>query len=112
MTLQFNFKTLYNMDSDKSLKYLKAKKKVEVLKGVYGHISVYIILNTLMILFNANVFNDRAIDFTGFGNYFTAIIWGIGLFFHVLYVLVYFNFNNNFIKQWEDRKIKEILDKE
>jgi hypothetical protein len=100
------------MDRDKSLKYLQAKKKMEALKGVYGHISVYIIFNTFMILFNANVFNGRAIDFTGFGNYFTTIIWGIGVFFHILFVLVYFNFKSNFITRWEDRKIKEILDKE
>ena len=100
------------MDTNKSLKYLKAKKKVEAIKGLYGHIAVYVILNSLMILFNANVFSQGAIDFSGLGNYFTAIMWGIGLFFHILYVLVYFNFNSNFIKRWEDKKIKEILDKE
>ena len=100
------------MKTEKNLKYYKAKKKVEALKGLYGHISVYVILNSLMIFFNANVFNSRAIDFSGFGNYFTAILWGVGLFFHALYVLVYFNFNSNFIKRWEDKKIQEILDKE
>ena len=100
------------MDTNKSLKYLKAKKKVEALKGLYGHIAVYVILNSLMILFNANVFSKGTVDFSGLGNYFTAIMWGIGLFFHILYVLVYFNFNSNFIKRWEDKKIKEILDKE
>ena len=100
------------MDTNKSLKYLKAKKKVEALKGLYGHIAVYVILNSLMILFNANVFSKGAIDFSDMGNYFTAIMWGIGLFFHILYVLFYFNFNSNFIKRWEDKKIKEILDKE
>ena len=100
------------MDTNKSLKYLKAKKKVEALKGLYGHIAVYVILNSLMILFNANAFSKGAIDFSDIGNYFTAIMWGIGLFFHILYVIVYFNFNSNFIKRWEDKKIKEILDKE
>jgi hypothetical protein len=28
----------------------------------------------------------------------------------LLYVLVYFNFNSNFIKRWEDRKIREFLE--
>lgn len=100
------------MKTENNLKYIRAKKKVEALKGLYGHISVYIILNSLMILINANVFNSQPIDFSGIGNYFTAIMWGIGLFFHILYVLVYFNFNSNFIKRWEDKKIQEILDKE
>ena len=100
------------METKHKLEYLKAKKKVEALKGLYGHISVYVILNSLMILFNANVFSSQAIDFSGLGNYFTALMWGIGLFFHALYVLLYFNFNSNFIKRWEDKKIQEILDKE
>jgi hypothetical protein len=100
------------MKTENNFKYSKAKKKVEALKGLYGHISVYVILNSLMILFNANFFSNQAIDFSGLGNYFTAIMWGIGLFFHILYVLVYFNFNSNFIKRWEDKKIQEILDKE
>jgi len=97
------------MESKKSLKYLKAKKKVEVLKGLYGHISVYVILNTIVILINANVFDNDPIDFTDWGNYFTTIMWGIGLFFHILYVLVFYNFNSSFMKNWEEKKIKEIL---
>jgi hypothetical protein len=100
------------METNKSLKYLNAKKKIEALKGLYGHISVYVIINSLMILYSANVFSSQAIDFSGLGNYFTALMWGIGLFFHALYVLLYFNFNSNFIKRWEDKKIQEILDKE
>ena len=112
ITQRFNFNIFSTMETKKSLKYLKAKKKVEVLKGLYGHISVYVILNTIMILFNANVFSNGLVDFSGLGNYFTAFIWGTGLFFHILYVLVYFNFNSNVIKRWEDKKIKEILDKE
>ncbi|GHC53258.1 2TM domain-containing protein [Ulvibacter litoralis] len=99
------------MDTKKSLKYLRAKKKVEALKGLYGHITVYVILNTIMILINANVFNSSPIDFSGFGMYFTAIMWGIGLFFHMVYVLIIYNFNSNFIRNWEDKKIEEFLNK-
>lgn len=99
------------METKKSLAYLKAKRKIEVLKGFYGHLTVYIIINSILILFNSNVFSKGTIDFSDWGNYFTAIMWGIGLFFHFLYVLVYFNFNSNFIKRWEDRKIQEFLDK-
>jgi len=100
------------METKKSLKYLRAKKKVEALKGLYGHLIVYIILNGFMILYNANVFDSGEIDFSGLGNYFTAIMWGIGLFFHALFVIVLFNFNSNFINRWEEKKIKEIIDKD
>lgn len=100
------------METKKSLKYLKAKKKVEALKGLYGHLTVYILINGLMILYNANVLNSGEIDFSGLGNYFTALMWGIGLFFHILYVIVLFNFNSNVIDRWEEKKIKEIIDKD
>ena len=100
------------MERKRSLKYLRAKKKIEALKGLYGHLAVYIVLNGFMILYNANVLRSGEIDFSGLGNYFTAIMWGIGLFFHILYVLVLFNFNNNFIDRWEEKKIKEIIDKD
>ena len=45
------------MEPKKSLKYLRAKKKIEALKGLYGHVTVYILLNGIMILYNANVLN-------------------------------------------------------
>ena len=106
----FDFNHL-GMETKKSIAYLKAKRKIEVLKGFYGHLTVYVILNSIMILFNANVFSKGTIDFSNWEDYFTAIMWGIGLFFHFLYVLVYFNFNSNYIKRWEDRMIQEFLDK-
>ncbi len=100
------------MEPKKSLKYLRAKKKIEALKALYGHLTVYVLLNGVMILYNANVLSSGEIDFSGLGNYFTAIMWGIGLFFHILYVVVLFNFNSNFINRWEEKKIKEIIDKD
>ena len=51
------------METNKRRKYLKARTKVETLKGFYGHLAVYIILNTIMILFNANVFKGRPSTF-------------------------------------------------
>ncbi|RMA64710.1 2TM domain-containing protein [Ulvibacter antarcticus] len=97
------------METKKSLAYLKAKKKVEALKGLYGHIIVFVILNTIVILINAKVFSESPVDFSYLGVYFTTIMWGIGLFFHILYVLVFFNFNTDFLKNWEDKKIEKIL---
>jgi hypothetical protein len=100
------------MEIKKSMAYLKAKKKVEAIKGLFGHIIVFIIINGLMILINSNVFNSSPIDFTNWGNYFPTIMWGIGLFFHIMFVFVLLNFNTNFIQRWEDKKIQEILRKE
>lgn len=100
------------METKDRLKYIKAKKKVEVLKALYKHILVYIIVNIIIIMISANILGKGEIDLANWENYFTAILWGIGLFFHILWVMFYFNFNNNYIKRWEERKIREILDKQ
>ncbi len=100
------------METKKSLSYLRAKKKVETLKGFYGHLTVYILINTAMILVQANVFNSEKVDFTGLGIYVTAFFWGIGLVSHALYVFFVLNVRNNFLKRWEEKKIKQFLEED
>jgi uncharacterized membrane protein len=100
------------MEAKRSLAYLRAKKKVEILKGFYGHLTVFILINTAMILVQANVFNAEKIDFTGLGIYVTAFFWGIGLVSHALYVFFVMKVENNFLKRWEDKKMKEFLEEE
>ena len=47
---------------------------------------------------------------SNFGTYSTALFWGIGLFFHWLGV---FGFSSLGLgKNWEDRKIKQLMEKE
>ena len=99
------------MEEQKSLKYLRAKKKVETLKGFYGHLTAYILVNAFLILLQAGMFKGR-LSFGDWEIYATAVFWGIGLLAHALYVFVYFFFRNNRIKKWEERKIQEILDKD
>lgn len=86
--------------------YMRAKKKVDSLIGFYWHLAVYIVVNTFLILLIG--LNSDA-GFGGFGPYATALFWGIGLLFHFLGV-----FGPDFIfgKDWEQRKIKEFMDKE
>jgi hypothetical protein len=100
------------METKRSLSYLRAKKKVETLKGFYSHLAAYIIVNTILILISANVFNSEKIDFTNWSNYVTAFFWGIGLVCHALYVFFVLNVNSNFLKRWEDKKIKQFLEEE
>lgn len=100
------------METEKSLAYLKAQKKVEILKGFYSHLVVYIIINTALILVSANVFNDKPVNFASWGNYVTAFFWGIGLLSHAIYVFFVIKVENNFLKRWEEKKINEILEDE
>ncbi|SRX75841.1 2TM domain-containing protein [Aequorivita antarctica] len=100
------------METKSSIAYLRAKKKLETLKGFYSHLAVYILVNTGMILVSANVFNSEKIDFNDWSNYVTAFFWGFGIVFHGLYVFYVMNIENNIFKRWEEKKIKQFLDED
>jgi hypothetical protein len=101
------------MKSDNYLqeqKYIRAKKRVEELKGYYWHLAIYIVIN--LFLSGAQVVdgiseNKSFIEiFSDFGIYGVWIMWGIGLVFHTLKV---FGFPFFMGKNWEERKIKEYM---
>ena len=100
------------MERKRSLKYLRAKKKVETLKGFYGHLIAFIVVNTFLILSSAGLFSRSELDFSGLEIYLTTLLWGIGMASHALYVLYVFKVDNNFFKRWEEKKIKEIMEKQ
>lgn len=94
--------------------YLRAKKRVEKIKGFYIHLLVYIIVNLFLssIIFYGLTFdegNTYSEAFSNFGLYSVWVFWGIGVFFHWLGV---FGFNSFLGKSWEDKKVKEIMEKE
>ncbi|WP_067150153.1 2TM domain-containing protein [Pseudotamlana agarivorans] len=85
--------------------YLRAEKRLKELKGFYWHAFWYIVVNVFiicMIVFNGG-------DFFSFGTFATPLFWGIGLAFHAMTV---FGVDLLFGKAWEERKIKEYMDKE
>jgi hypothetical protein len=97
--------------------YEKAKKRVDAIKGFHSHIKAYIVVNTIILLIRANVLSMFKIDtmnleferWLEWNTWGTVMFWGIGLLLHGLYV---YRFNFGFIKRWEQRKIREILEKE
>ncbi|MFK5983233.1 MAG: 2TM domain-containing protein [Flavobacteriaceae bacterium] len=94
-----------------SRKYKKAKKRVKEVKDFYTHLTVYITVNLVLIAINLGVFQSgfTDIEIPKWPMFTTPFFWGIGLFFHWLKV---FKENISFLKNWEDRKIQEYLDKE
>ncbi|KAA1244284.1 2TM domain-containing protein [Aquimarina sp. RZ0] len=96
-------------NSNKRVQYDRAKKRVEAEKGFYSHLTAYIIVNIFLFLINSNFINDGFNNWLNWNLYLTPFFWGIGLFFHWIKV---FNPNIIFSKQWEERKIKEIMDKD
>ena len=98
-------------------KYERARKKVDAIKGFHKHVAVYIVINLFILLLRANVLSmlrpnrmdlefERWLDWNTWG---TAFLWGVALIIHGFYV---YRANFGFIKRWEDRKIREIMEKE
>ena len=89
-------------------KYIRAKKKVHKVKGFYMHLFWYLVVNIfLSIMIFTNL--DEGESFLQFEHFTTAFFWGIGLMFHAYGV---FGKNLLFSKDWEERKIKEIMEKD
>lgn len=107
----------YSIMTDNYIKeqqYLKAKKRVKDIKGFYSHFAVYIVVNLFIsgiILYGLTNEGDYKFSeaIVHFGVYSTWLFWGIGLFFHWLGV---FGFKNFFGKEWEERKIKEMMNQD
>ena len=94
--------------------FIRAKKRVKAIKGFYVHLIVYIIINIVIsgIIIFGLIKSDYSFkdSLSNFGVYSTWIFWGIGIFFHWLGV---FGFKSlGFGKDWEEKKIKEFMDKE
>ena len=80
--------------------YVKAVEKVEKLKEFYQNLVSYCIVIPFLIFINLKTYSK----FQWF--WFPMIGWGIGLIFHYLEVN---NYNLFLGKNWEERKIKELM---
>ena len=90
------------------LKLERARKKVKSIKGFYKHLAVYIIINAALIISKA-VQLEPDETFLSWGTFSTAFFWGLGLLFHGFGV---FGADLFLGSGWEERKIKEYLDKQ
>ncbi|HDR6289204.1 TPA: 2TM domain-containing protein [Bacillus cereus] len=73
------------------------------LKGFYTHLFVYISVNAFLIITNLiQSPGDLWVSKSIFG-------WGIGILVHLFYIVFFYYFNN---QDWEERKIKQYMDKD
>lgn len=86
------------MKYNENTAYLRARDRVEKLKGFYGNLISYCVVIPVLIIVNLNTSKFQWFWFPMLG-------WGMGLTFHALETFGYG-------KSWEERKIKEILEKE
>lgn len=93
---------------DQEIAYEAAQKKVKKLKGFYIHLFVYIVVNVMIIYANYTYSKTNA-SLLEFRNFSTAFWWGIGLVAHGFNV---FTIDLIFGKDWEERKIRELMNRE
>jgi uncharacterized integral membrane protein len=87
-------------------KYNRAKKRVESIRGFYSHLLVFVVINIMILVVNAQ--NKTIETFFTFGTFSLVFSWGIGLFAHALGV---FGHNLFLGKDWEKKKMKELIEK-
>lgn len=82
--------------------YERARRRVMAMKGFYSHFAIYCIV--IAALFLMNYFQGGRWWF-----YWAAVGWGIGVAVHAISV---FGFDSLLGPDWEERKIRELMDKE
>lgn len=88
---------------ENNIKYQQAKKRVKQIKGFYIHALVYILVNAFIMIMRFQKHGNIDYDNWGIG------LWAVGLAVHGLSV-----FLPNFIlgKNWEEKKIRELMNKQ
>lgn len=88
------------MENLDQLKYKRAKEQVECIKSFYTHAIIYVIVMSALVYLNYRTTSFLWVVFPAVG-------WGIGLLSHGFRA---FGHNLIFGKNWEERKIKELMD--
>lgn len=96
-----------NYYNSEEAKYERAKKRVKAQSGFYKHLISYISINIFIIL--VKVFREGTDVLSQCDTYTVAFFWGIGLAFHAIGV---FYKQAVFGRNWEERKIREIMEKD
>lgn len=98
----------YVPTSPEDAKYYEALKRVKRIKGFYTHALVYVVINLMFVVINYQNLGEGESYFQ-WHNFITAFFWGIGLLAHGLSVFLPGMILGN---NWEERKIKELMEKE
>jgi hypothetical protein len=77
----------------------KAAQRVEELTGFYVHLTIYVIINLLLILINVTITDDII------WAHWVLLGWGLGLAAHAVSV---FGRMPGFVTRWQIRKMREI----
>jgi len=87
---------------DDQASYQRARKRVRQLRGFYVHLTVYLLVNTFLLIINL-LTSPGTLWF-----YWPLLGWGIGIVAHAASV---FGTGKFLGKEWEEQKIKELMSK-
>lgn len=109
---------LENNNFNDEVRYLKALNRVKQLQGFYWHLFLYLAIVIVLAVLVHGGFEDRGglfklITYIHYDSpywniywfWFSFVLWGIVVLIQGIYVL-------GFKSNWEERKIREIMDKE
>lgn len=82
--------------------YERARKRVKDLKDFYIHLFVFALVN--LTLFIINFVSSPGVWWF----YWVTVFWGIGLIWHAFGVFIV---DRLFGKDWEEKKVKEYMEK-
>lgn len=105
------------MELSENMRFKRAKKRVEALKGFYIHLIVYISVNVFLLIVRGNVIgfvinvspDKNFLEWVDWNILVVPVFWGIGLLFHAAKV---FKYKLNFIKNWEERQLLKFMKEE
>jgi hypothetical protein len=86
---------------DEQARYDEAKKRVSEIKEFYQHLATYVVINAVLVVINLLTSPQY------FWFVWPLLGWGIGVALHALSV-----FGGVWGKDWEERKINEIMSKD
>ena len=103
------------MENSENTKLQSARKRVNCLKSFYNHLFAYLIINIALLLirgrilqfFTSKTSDTDFLEWVDWNILIVPIFWGVGLLIHALYA-----FQFKFVKNWENRKIKELIEAE
>jgi uncharacterized membrane-anchored protein YitT (DUF2179 family) len=103
----FKINIMENIDKD-DIRYREAERKVKKIKKLYVFIFIYFAVNIFILYLNYKELKPNETIWQL--KYFSLpFFWGLGVIFYAMRVFIpNFMLGNN----WEERKIKELMEKE
>jgi hypothetical protein len=103
------FENFQDENFNPDTRYELAYKRVKRIKGFYMHALIYVLVNAFIIVSSFDRSELGSETFFRWETFSTALFWGIGLVAHGFSV---FGRELFFGNDWEEKKIKEFMDKE